>query len=85
MNYPNEDDLKRFKDNKKNGNIDQGARIGNLIEVHGHGGKGIDWTDGCVALSDADMDKLYPLCSVGTEVIIVGSLTPYEQLIKQKK
>lgn len=85
LNYPNDDDMKRFLNNKKKGHIDQSARIGNLIEVHGHGGKGTDWTDGCVALSDADMDKLYPLCSVGTEVVIVGSLIPFEQLIKQIK
>lgn len=82
LNYPNEDDKKRFQNAKKNGHIDKKTTIGNLIEIHGHGGKGIDWTDGCIALSDSDMDKLYPLCKVGTEVVIVGSLSPFEKLAK---
>lgn len=82
LNYPNDDDKKRFQSAKKNGLIDKNATIGNLIEVHGHGGKGIDWTDGCVALNDTDMDKLYPLCKVGTEVVIVGSLSSFEDLVK---
>ncbi len=40
LNYPNEDDKKRFLANKKNGIISKDAKIGNLIEIHGNGGKG---------------------------------------------
>ena len=82
LNYPNEDDKKRFAQNKKDGTIARHANIGNLIEIHGRGGKGTDWTDGCIALEDADMDKLFAVCKVGTEVVIVGSLKTYEELLK---
>ena len=83
LNYPNEDDKKRFQTNKRNGNIDRNALIGGLIEIHGHGGKGADWTNGCVALSNKDMDMLYSLCNTGTEVLIIGSLKPLEDILKE--
>ncbi|MCB2208780.1 MAG: L,D-transpeptidase family protein [Bacteroidetes bacterium] len=82
LNYPNENDKKRFVQNKKNGVIAGHATIGNLIEIHGRGGKGTDWTDGCIALKDTDMDKLFTACQVGTEVVIVGSLKTYDELLK---
>lgn len=80
LNYPNEADKQRFSQNKKNGIIEQGANIGNLIEIHGNGGKGMDWTDGCIALTDKDMDELFKLCVVGTKVTIVGSTKPLNEL-----
>ncbi len=82
LNYPNDDDKKRFVQNKKDGTIARHASIGNLIEIHGRGGKGTDWTDGCIALEDSDMDQLFQACQVGTEVVIVGSLKTYEELLK---
>ncbi len=80
INYPNEEDKARFNSNKANGVIPKTAQIGGLIEIHGGGGKGTDWTDGCVALTDKDMDKIYPLADVGTPVFIVGSLVSWDQL-----
>lgn len=80
LNYPNEEDKRRFALNKKQGLINQDAKIGNLIEIHGSGGKGLDWTDGCVALKDSDMDALAGLCPVGTLVTIVGSSKPLSEL-----
>lgn len=82
LDYPNEGDKKRFAFNKKNGHIRKDAIIGGLIEIHGHGGKGTDWTEGCIALTDAEMDELYSLCSIGTTVTIVGSLTPFQELAR---
>lgn len=76
INYPNDEDRKRFAQDKRNGLISSRADIGGLIEIHGTGGKGIDWTDGCVALRNSDMDVLYRLVSTGTPVVIVGSLNP---------
>lgn len=73
LNYPNEEDKKRYLQNKQNGSIRQDANIGSLIEIHGHGGKGTDWTDGCIALKDEDMDVVFNHCSVGSWVTIVGS------------
>ncbi|HOO84279.1 MAG TPA: L,D-transpeptidase [Prolixibacteraceae bacterium] len=78
INYPNEDDKDRFEKNKLNGSIPARKKIGGLIELHGHGGKGADWTQGCVALSDSDMDDLYALVKIGTPVIIVGSIKPLD-------
>lgn len=78
LNYPNEADLREFEANKRRGLLPQSAQIGGLIEIHGNGGKGFDWTNGCVALSDCDMDKLYGMVAVGTRVTIVGSLRTWE-------
>ena len=50
-----------------------GRGIGGLIEIHGHGGRGTDWTNGCIALSDAEMDRLFAAVFVGTPVTIVGT------------
>lgn len=75
INYPNEQDKKRFSLNKKAGKIPRGARIGGLIEIHGEGGKGEDWTEGCVALSNKDMDRLMSRMSVGDRVTIVREVT----------
>jgi hypothetical protein len=80
LDYPNEADEKKFLVNKKNGVINQAAMIGGLIEIHGHGGKGADWTDGCIALKDADMDEIFRCCTVGTKVTIVGSARSPEEL-----
>ena len=51
------------------------ARIGGLIEIHGGGGRQRDWTDGCVAVTNPEMDDLFRRVSVGTPVTIVGSDT----------
>lgn len=85
INFPNDEDRRRFNQMKADGLISRGAHIGGAIEIHGGGGKGIDWTDGCVALENRDMDSLYALCSVGTPVAIVGSLTPPEKLFDIKR
>ena len=82
INYPNEDDIRRFEKNKKDGTIGKNASIGNLIEIHGDGGKGIDWTDGCIALTNDDMDDVYAACATGTEIIIVGSLRSFDDITK---
>lgn len=79
LSYPNEQDRKRFEANKKAGKIPQNARIGGLIEVHGEGGKGEDWTEGCVALSNKDMDRLMTHMSVGDRVTIVREVTGWPE------
>ncbi len=73
LNYPNNEDAARFETLKRRGSIPRTAQIGGLIEIHGDGGKGIHWTDGCIALKNSEMDQLYDLCSMGTPVIIIGS------------
>ncbi len=74
INYPNPADWEKFQEAKKNGELPQSAGIGGSIEIHGEGGKGINWTEGCVALDNRDMDALFQMINVGTPVTIVGSL-----------
>jgi hypothetical protein len=82
LNYPNDTDRAQFKEEIKNGSIHRSAQIGGHIEIHGNGGKGIDWTEGCIALSDTDMDKLFKYCHSGTPVAIVGSLKPLHDILR---
>lgn len=79
INYPNAEDEVRYQMNVKKGIIPKRG-IGNLIEIHGDGGKGINWTDGCIALTNNDIDRLYELVSVGTPVTIVGSLRSLQEI-----
>ena len=52
--------------------------LGGFIGIHGTGAEGrkaklrqiSDWTDGCVALNDSDMDELFAMTPVGTVVEI---------------
>ena len=71
INYPNQMDRNRFSENKRKGIISHHARIGGLIEIHGGGGQNKDWTDGCVALTDEEMDHIMQYVTVGTPVTIV--------------
>jgi L,D-peptidoglycan transpeptidase YkuD (ErfK/YbiS/YcfS/YnhG family) len=71
LNYPNPSDKKRFEENKRKGIISPHARIGGFIEIHGEGGKNKDWTEGCVALTNGDMDHLMQYVRVGTPVTLV--------------
>lgn len=71
LNYPNDADRRRFLENRRAGVISTHANIGGLIEVHGDGGRNKDWTDGCVALTNKDMDHLIEQVTVGTPVTIV--------------
>jgi hypothetical protein len=72
LDYPNAADRERFAAAQRRGEIPRGSRIGGLIEIHGEGGRGQNWTEGCVALSNRDIDDLYPRVGVGTRVTIVG-------------
>ncbi len=73
LDYPNADDKRRFRNAKTNGNVHRSASIGSLIEIHGEGGRGTNWTDGCVALTNEEMDFLFKKLVVGSPVVIVGS------------
>lgn len=82
INYPNETDKSRFDREKKRGNLSKRAQIGGLIEIHGGGGKGVNWTDGCIALQDHEMDIVYREIEEGTPVTIVGSLIKLSELVE---
>lgn len=72
IDYPNQADRVNFQQAVRAGRVSRRARIGGLIEIHGDGGRGQDWTDGCVALENSEMDKLYSVAYVGMPVIVVG-------------
>ncbi len=45
--------------------------LGGMIEIHGNGtGARSNWTQGCVAIQNTQMDELYELVSVGTPVLV---------------
>jgi hypothetical protein len=75
INYPNEFNARKFRENKAKGIIPKDSTIGGDIAIHGCGsGKGMsgfNWTLGCVALSNSDMDVLFPYGKEGTPVTIV--------------
>jgi lipoprotein-anchoring transpeptidase ErfK/SrfK len=73
IDYPNSLDLARYRQEKKSGRVPRGRGPGSLIEIHGNGGRNTDWTEGCIALRNSDMDELYRRVSVGTPITIVGA------------
>jgi hypothetical protein len=81
LNYPNIDDSIRFYAGKHNGKIPLSACIGDMIEIHGEGGKGSNWTNGCIALRNEEMDSIFKIVTSETPVTIVGSLTKLSDII----
>lgn len=74
INYPNDEDTAFFKAAVEKGALPRSAKIGGMIQIHGNGGKGADWTAGCIAVTDREMDTLFRIARIGTPVTIVGSL-----------
>jgi len=83
LDYPNDEDKMKFKSEIENGLLPATAKIGGLIEIHGNGGKGIDWTEGCIALTDKEIDLVYRNVKVGTPVTIVGSVVDLQNAMKR--
>lgn len=48
----------------------QKTKLGGEIYIHG-GGTASDWTDGCVALDNAEMTELFNAIPVGAKVVVV--------------
>jgi murein L,D-transpeptidase YafK len=83
LDYPNAEDLAKFKAEIAKGSLPSSSRIGGLIEIHGNGGKGIDWTEGCIALTDKEMDIIYKVTAPGTPVTIVGSVKDLPEILSR--
>jgi hypothetical protein len=81
LDYPNARDKERFQDEMSKGTLPAWAKIGGGIEIHGGGGKGVDWTEGCIALTDSEIDLVYNIAKVGTPVTIVGSIKNISQIL----
>ena len=74
--------IKKNSDLKLNmATLPASAKIGGLIEIHGNGGKGIDWTEGCIALTDKEMDIVFKIVKVGTPVTIIGSMVDLKDVV----
>ncbi len=83
INYPNDEDTANFEAAIARGSLPRSSKIGGMIEIHGHGGKGIDWTEGCIALTDREMDSIFTITKVGTPVTIVGSMYDLRHVLKR--
>jgi hypothetical protein len=74
LDYPNSQDRERFKTEMARGTLPAYSKIGGGIEIHGGGGRGVDWTEGCIALKNSEIDILFNLAKEGTPVTIIGSM-----------
>jgi hypothetical protein len=83
LDYPNEEDTAIFEGMIAKGQLPKNAKIGGMIEIHGNGGKGSDWTAGCIALTDREMDSLFSKVKIGTRVTIVGSMYSLNNVLKR--
>jgi murein L,D-transpeptidase YafK len=77
LSYPNDEDRKRYAELKKQGLVPAGAGVGSGVGIHGAGGKewdGVhkesDWTFGCIALDDDEIDAVAGRVKDGTRVVI---------------
>ena len=79
LDYPNEESYANFERCKINKEIPSNARIGGLVGIHGiwKGGDQLidmkhNWTDGCVALKNKDVEELSKMVKPGvTKITIV--------------
>ena len=69
VSYPNDADKKRFEALKAEGKLPHGATIGGDIGIHG-GGSGRDWTAGCIALENSEIEEIARVTKAGAVVDI---------------
>lgn len=71
ISYPNEQDKKRARE--------KGINPGGLIMIHGQKNgfgwfgfitQSFNWTDGCIAVKNFEMDEIWTSVNVGTPIII---------------
>jgi murein L,D-transpeptidase YafK len=77
LDYPNELDQLRFDEARKKGQLPWWATIGSAVGIHGGtrdnwiaGDRVFDWTNGCVAVKDSEIDLIDNLVPDGTPVDI---------------
>lgn len=78
VSYPNYEDVKRFARLKASGEIPPDANIGFGIALHGRGAsmaegehKNSDWTLGCIAVDNLEIEEISRLVKSGTTITIV--------------
>lgn len=77
INYPTADSWRKHKQAKADGIIPQNARIGGEIGIHGVPKgtdvmikTGVNWTLGCISLTNADVNEIYPFITGKTNISI---------------
>lgn len=77
LDYPTKESYQKFSERKARGIIPKSARIGGGIALHGTWPNDnivvddyTNWTNGCVALKNEDLDEIEQYMPVGTEVRI---------------
>lgn len=77
VSYPNAEDVRRYAELKRRGEVPPGRGVGHGIGIHGVGSKELsgahkltDWTLGCVALDDDEIDEVARLVPDGTRIVI---------------
>ncbi len=79
VSYPNGDDRAAFERLIGDGTFPRAARIGGAIGVHGTGASSLvraahtvrmDWTAGCIAVTDAEIDHLYAAVRPDAQIVI---------------
>ncbi|MCW5900578.1 MAG: L,D-transpeptidase [Flavobacteriales bacterium] len=78
IDYPNEESWRRFRQRKRDGLIPANAAIGGEIGIHGvpegmdHWiGMGHDWTFGCIAMRNADLDELWTWIRPRSSILVI--------------
>jgi L,D-peptidoglycan transpeptidase YkuD (ErfK/YbiS/YcfS/YnhG family) len=82
LDYPNQDDRRRFLSERKMGNIPMLRGIGGQIEIHGVENELMAQTLGCVMLENVQMAALFDRVDAGTPVTIVGALLEQNSVAK---
>jgi murein L,D-transpeptidase YafK len=77
VSYPNDEDKARYAELKRRGEVPAGRGVGHGIGIHGVGSdefegvhKQSDWTLGCIALDDDEIDEVARLVRDGTKIVI---------------
>ncbi|HET7910162.1 MAG TPA: L,D-transpeptidase [Nitrospira sp.] len=74
LDYPNQEDRRRFMSDRRKGKIPAFRDIGGQIEIHGVDNELMAQTLGCVMLENPQMAVLFERVESGTPVTIVGAL-----------
>lgn len=77
LDYPTKQDLQKFQERKRRGEVPAGASPGGAIGIHGtwpHEDFVVDrynnWTNGCISLKRSDVEEIYNYVPVGTTITI---------------
>ncbi|MBL7951720.1 MAG: L,D-transpeptidase [Flavobacteriales bacterium] len=78
VDYPNAESWRRFRERQRSGEVASTADIGGEIGIHGVPDgmdhwidMGQDWTWGCIALKNKDVDEIYPYITPARTTITI--------------